>query len=1132
MATVTELQAEIARLRERYRIAQNGLANLNKSLQSNQAILARYTNEVSSIPGQIAGLESQINANQNTSPASAATSASEDGPQGPTKSPQAVVGPNGRITTSPDTTAPSNPIAPATLENAQGSTTGTDDPVRTTVQTQATGTGYNGDGYAVGLDVRAEDGTLSNLRKNPDTGELYDPGGTPGGVDLNTKPGNQTNEDNVKPSATTTQTATNAGDFKLVKVSPQPNVLDGYFSYSYVASVYLLNNYDYERLLQGEKKLDGYQLLFQSGGAPVSDGVIRQQTGSEQPQAVYASANRNPYFDNDFYLDSISLTSLLHGSGTGSAHSSIELKFTIIEPQGMTLLERLRDAVANYAPQTTEGGPVNYGLAQYLMVIRFYGYDKSGNIVQPIKGGLISAATTQSDQKAAVEKYIPFLVKNINWTVSSKTVSYEWDCAAVGQFIGGSTDRGTITADMQLNASTVELMLGGPSKYSTATTTPANPGATTTARENAQRAADEDRDIPKPREEQATVRRIDNAIAVAPSREGSEFGTDATFAAAAPKTASAAPTAKKTAVQGLMAALNDYQQQAVTDGKIEQADFYSIEFVGPEANLISGASVMPIDGRVNHSRTSGGQPANVDPNSLKQTTNSLDTTTNTFAVTAGMQIVQAIELVLRNSQYITQQSLFEFDADGMQIPIKDPNKIKNAQVKWYNITMSATRKSNKIDKKRNDFAYNIKYTVSPYLVKTLNSIYFPVNSFTGVHKSYPFWFTGQNTQVIDYQENLNILFRASITGSPGDKSQADRIKSSTTSNLQEILVYSLAARSAETSQQGDGKQNELTANAAEQLYDPASLREAKVKIIGDPAWIQQGAFVFGPSATYYGSSALTTGFNPDGSISYDNQDILFEVNWQPPEDYDLQTGLADPYSGKQSATQKAYNSKVSKISRVYRAIKVTSEFKQGKFEQELTGKIYPFVIPTAKIGTAKTPGADSAATAAATAAQAQRDDDTAVDADAARQRQANRMDAEANANRVGLAGQEFFAGRTAFADKAAVLGATGAYKEAQFETNAGGAAFGNPSITRQGITAGALQNSASQKPATDGDGNTLDSEAIANIPSKLPGAGRPITPGSLRDIQRQAQLARLAPAAGNPTSTTIPNNQKIATDGG
>jgi hypothetical protein len=34
----------------------------------------------------------------------------------------------------------------------------------------------NADGYSIGLDVLDETGAVSNLRRNPETGELYDPG--------------------------------------------------------------------------------------------------------------------------------------------------------------------------------------------------------------------------------------------------------------------------------------------------------------------------------------------------------------------------------------------------------------------------------------------------------------------------------------------------------------------------------------------------------------------------------------------------------------------------------------------------------------------------------------------------------------------------------------------------------------------------------------------------------------------------------------------------------------------------------------------------------------------------------------------------------------------------------------------
>ena len=104
------------------------------------------------------------------------------------------------------------------------------------------------------------------------------------------------------------------------------------------------------------------------------------------------------------------------------------------------------------------------------------------------------------------------------------------------------------------------------------------------------------------------------------------------------------------------------------------------------------------------------------------------------------------------------------------------------------------------------------------------------------------------------------------------------------------------------------------------------------------------------------------------------------------------------------------------------------------------------------------------------------------------------------------------------------------------DLNAGGAAFGNPSITRQGITAGAtLQPAGQPLPPTDGGGGTVGTtsaveESVGNGPPKLPNTGRPITPGSLRDIQRQAQLARQNASSGNPYSSTNPALQQIVKD--
>ena len=1107
MATAAELQAEIRRLQERYRIAQNGLATLNRNLQSNQAILARYTAEVSTIPGQVASLESQISAIQPPPSATASQAASDDGPRGPNKAAAARVT-NGRIVAPPDTSKPSNAETPVTSD--AGGDSGTDGPVRTTERTQAT------NGYDKGINIYTEDGTLSNFRRNPETGLLYDASGLPGGVDLKTEPGTPTRDDAANNSTSTKQTQVNASEASLVKIIPQPNVLDDYYSYSYQASVYLCNDSQYKRLMSGNNlKLDGYQLLFQTGGAPLNrDGKRPQPAASATDQdggAVppeernYPDGGRNFFFDNDFYIDSISLENKLPAGGSGGAHFDTDLKFTLIEPQGMTLLERLRDAVENHSPQN-ENGKVNYLAATYVMVIRFYGYDQSGNIVMPIKGGLTVGGQT-SDTQAVVEKLVPFQITNIDWTIGSKTTSYEWKCKPVGLNIAGSTARGTIPYDLQLNAASVEKLLSGQAKYKSTSAPASNPGASTTATDASGRATAQSdprvvgntpgqQRVPPPT--QASVRAVDNAI-------------DAAAAAKAPQTAVSAPNPSRVVVQGLMQAMNDFQQKLVLDGVYEQADNYSIEFAGPGAEKISGATlVLP---NVNLDKTKFAMSKGKEVPEKDRT----DNASRSFSITAGQQILQVIELILRNSSYIGSQALFTIDEEGKQIPTKNLNY--NEPVKWYVINMSAKPRSGKLDGKRNDYAYDIKYTVSPFLIKNLASVYFPVNKFSGVHKSYPYWFTGQNTAVLEYQENLNAIFRMTLSGNVEEDAAATKLHNAQTSSMNEIMMYTYQARSTESSSGAKGKSFELGANAAELLYDPTGLKTAKVKIIGDPAWIAKGSLFRPVNQETFGGKALTQGFMPDGSVAFDNQEILFEIVWQRPEDYDLSTGMADPYS----QTQKKYNARVALQSRVYIATKVVSEFRSGRFEQTLEGKMYTFIKPDGS-NSAK-PSVAALATNKAGSDAGRKTSNTSANQSNAETARLSRQNAAAGAK---IKSNEVIAGRTAFAENKAMLTAQGAYKEAKFAENSGGsdnngtgAAFGNPSIARQGITSAYIRNQAVPGRPTDGTGQSLGDVPVTVVEG----------PPKLSLIDRARERLGIPPGGTRP-GATLASGQKSATEGG
>jgi hypothetical protein len=230
--------------------------------------------------------------------------------------------------------------------------------------------------------------------------------------------------------------------------------------------------------------------------------------------------------------------------------------------------------------------------------------------------------------------------------------------------------------------------------------------------------------------------------------------------------------------------------------------------------------------------------------------------------------------------------------------------------------------------------------VSAYNVKSISSNYFPKSRFSGVHKSYPYWFTGQNTAVLDYTQKFDNLYRVVISGN------TDQLKQNLVTqygDLQQTFVYQ--PFSGQSSQGGTGAVNEPAANAADYLYSPTDLGMVKVKILGDPAWIAQGEVFKGNDPRTFTFKA----FYPDGTINFDAQEILFEIVWQRPVDYDVNgDGTMNP--NRQDPNNPDNDFKFVRNGRqsyVFYATKVSSEFRSGKFEQTLDGGIY--VLPRPKI---------------------------------------------------------------------------------------------------------------------------------------------------------------------------------------
>lgn len=742
------------------------------------------------------------------------------------------------------------------------------------------------------------------------------------------KADNKANEDNPQASNTTdlgeiTVTASRlpAESAATAPIKPQPNVLDGFASYTYQAAVYLMSPDQLDSFLVGQKKtVNGYNLLFQSGGAPNNINGPQGATGTSQyktvskdgvdsvvsasstiPGATSPDAGRNPYFPNDFYIDSIIIDNVPMGKGTSAAHGSTQLKFTVIEPSNITLLDCLYQAVQDMQPQGGSGA-VNYAAACYLMVIRFYGYDINGTLQRVAPTG---ATTNQSDPTAVVEKYIPFKIKNISWEVSSKLVSYEFDCAPIGQMVGAGTRRGTIQADVEISGQTVgELLIGSTS----------NNNATAPAQGN---RAD-------PNQSDAETARLNRSTTPPPKATAAQQ--------------------KSVNRPGLIGAMNAEQQALLKEGRIEVADEYEIVFA-KGAEKIRDATVSKPGDTTNKGATDMGPAPQQNPSGMSPDKGAINPNTRNWGITAGMQMVQAIDLVIRNSNYITDQAVTVItEGDGENSESEANGTSNSKSMVWFSIAMCAHQLE--YDKKRNDFAYKVTYTILPFTPQDFKSQYFPEPTFRGVVKSYPYWFTGANSAVLDYKATFNKLYTQTISGSSVEPSALAIARKKYTTSMRDIPFLQPQARSTESAQGAGGKANELAANAAEYLYNPSDNGRGEITIIGDPAWIQQGsaAGCINPENVNYSA------FAPDGTINFDTTDALFEIVWQRPEDYDLGTGIADPYS----RTVNSFGNRQPRQSVVYRVVGITSEFRQGRFQQKLKGVLFLYPVPGKSVADAVT----------------------------------------------------------------------------------------------------------------------------------------------------------------------------------
>ena len=664
---------------------------------------------------------------------------------------------------------------------------------------------------------------------------------------------NKDGDNDISVDAETTKLAEdNIAQEFFEEIKATPNKFKDFATMTYSVSVYILGKAQYNQMVStGVKSVQGLYLIMQSGGI------------SNNPAGNYGAKRSSSYFKKDFYIDDVELKGMVSGTSNRAAHNTFEINFQVTEPNGLTFLEELHGIVQEYnVAAGVNKERINYAAQNFLMVVRFYGYDKNG---KQITGRDIGVSESLSDLTSVSEKYIPFQFSSIQFAIENDVVRYRCKAVAPQTQIPMGVANSTIPFNVELMGQSVKQVLSGVESQAEAT------------QEGEQSAED--------LEAQDELLETNHQVS-------------------------------------LINALNLEQKLLVNKQVYEYPNVYKIEFekdsgIG-DASVITTADTTDLDS-TNMSLVQQAQQ------NLLTNKGFYDPKTKRFSIQAGQSIVQAIDMIIRTSTYISNQQWIKFDEKTGKVAKKDkaPDVLQ-----WFKIRTQV--KMLEYDNKRNDFAYEIKYIVSRYQVNNVRSPYFGPTKYRGVHKEYNYWFTGENTEVLDFKQDYNYLYYQTMSGDVGVPHLQN--------NARELQRRYYQPNSSESNQGGRNRSAEGAANAASILYSPSDQATASLTILGDPDWIAQSELFYSPDAVGVGLGP----FMHDGSVNYDASEVLFSVNYNTPVDYNLSTGVADTGTQNLGRNLGSGVAGVSQFSFVYRANTITTYLSGGAFRQNLQGSLMLF----------------------------------------------------------------------------------------------------------------------------------------------------------------------------------------------
>lgn len=310
-------------------------------------------------------------------------------------------------------------------------------------------------------------------------------------------------------------------------------------------------------------------------------------------------------------------------------------------------------------------------------------------------------------------------------------------------------------------------------------------------------------------------------------------------------------------------------------------------------------------------------------------------TTKQFKINNGTSVLQQIDDIIAQSEYLTKalSLVYKANLDAKQKinSQRDYQQNEKLEVQWYHI--SAEVKVKDFDLKRNDYSYDITYIIEPYKTPAVSAAYVPnTTKYYGPHKRYDYYFTGQNTEIINYEQTLNNLFFNVIADTNLTPENYERA-------TQAGQVSAVANKRQDQSKLGSVNLGNETINAYRtSLYDPLAFANAKITILGDPDYLNQ-------NTTTTVSRIYNQFYGPGYTINANGGQVFIEINFKEAVDYDNESKTGTLEVNDKILFwkyPKDIKDKVQGI--VYLLNKVTHNFSKGKFTQELECQMPGFAL--------------------------------------------------------------------------------------------------------------------------------------------------------------------------------------------